>query len=57
MQFYRQSWRRRTRRHQSSLSNLKSKEEISALDNKIKKLEAAEFEKFEENFDEELKNL
>ena len=57
MQFYRQFWRRKTRGHQNTLSNLKSREEINALDHKIAKMEAAEFEKFEKNFDEELKNL
>jgi hypothetical protein len=57
MQFSRHFWRRRNQHYRRALANIKSKEEIDALSNKIKTIEAQEFAKFEHEFDEELKDL
>ncbi len=55
--FSRQYWKILARKKGLFGANIKSQEEISALNKKIKAQEKKEFDAFEKGFDEELKDL
>ena len=55
--FHRQYWKKLAQKKGLFGANIKSQEEIRALNKKINALEKKEFDAFEEGFDEELKNL